>query len=113
MGMKSLLNEAIDKGKSISEVTIEFEEKTHGKKRGEIVGEMKRRISVMRQAALKGVSEPISTRSGLVKGNACRYYSSIQGRKHLTGQLTSRAIAYALAVAEVNSSMGLVVAAPT
>lgn len=109
----SLLDKAVEGKRSIAELTLEFEQKEHGKIAPEIIGEMKRRIGVMKSAARKGVSEEIRTRSGMVRGNAKRYYESTRKRRPLTGELISKGIAYGLAVAEVNASMGLIVAAPT
>lgn len=111
--MLELLESAVAEGKSICEKTVEYEMLHSGKSREEIFSEMVSRFEIMRSAAKKGVSEEIKTRSGLVHGSGKKFFSSIQGKKPLTGSLISKAIAYSLAVAEVNASMGLIVAAPT
>lgn len=111
--MQELLQKAITENKSIAQVTIEYEMEVHGRQRQEIEQEMLRRISIMREAAKKGISEEIKTRSGMVKGNAKKFYLNTQGKETLLGRVLRKAVAYSLAVAEVNSAMGVVVAAPT
>lgn len=95
------------------DAAIEYECWSHGKSEADVVSEMQKRLEVMKDAAKKGVSLPVSSRSGLVQGNAHRFFSSFSPEKSLTGPLVGRAIAYSLAVSEVNASMGLIVAAPT
>lgn len=108
-----VVEEAIRQGRRICDVTLEFEERFHKKTSREIKSEMKRRIGVMREAAKKGTAEEIFTRSGLVRANAKKFFSSIQQNKTLSSALVSKGMAYALAVAEVNAAMGVIVAAPT
>ncbi|HZX34635.1 MAG TPA: L-serine ammonia-lyase, iron-sulfur-dependent, subunit alpha [archaeon] len=112
--MNEILEKAVKERRSIHEVTLEFEREQQGKSREEILAEMRKIAHVMTCAAAKGVSEEITTKSGLVRGSAKKYFSSLRQRENpLTGRIVSKALAYSLAVAEVNASMGLVVAAPT
>ncbi len=104
---------AIEKNIQIWEAAIEYECFCHGKGKSEIICEMQKRFEIMKNAAIKGVSGPVSTRSGLVRGNAYKFFSSFRPEKSLTGSLVGKAIAYSLAVSEVNASMGVIVAAPT
>jgi len=111
--LQELFDKAIAENKSIARATIEYEIETHGKTEDEVFSEMLRRIGIMREAAQKGVNEEIRTRSGMVKGNAKRFFSATQNKKTILGPVLRKAVAYSLAVAEVNSGMGLIVAAPT
>lgn len=67
-------------------------------------------LQVMRAAVERGVNEDIRSISGL-SGGAAR--SLFGGAGRLFDGLARRAMAYALAVIEVNAAMGKVVAAPT
>lgn len=67
-------------------------------------------LAVMREAIALGMTGTVHSRSGLVGGDAARIGAASGGP--LDGP-ASRAIAAAIAVAEVNASMGRVVAAPT
>lgn len=67
-------------------------------------------LTVMREAVALGLTGTAYSRSGLVGGDAARVSDATGGP--LEG-VAARAIAAALAVAEVNASMGRVVAAPT
>ncbi|MBI4044567.1 MAG: L-serine ammonia-lyase, iron-sulfur-dependent, subunit alpha [Candidatus Diapherotrites archaeon] len=111
--MQALMQKAISENKSIAETAFGFEMEKHHRTRQEIFGEMLKRIRVMRQAARRGISEEITTKSGLVQGNAKKFFSSTQGKTTLLGPVLGKAVAYSLAIAEVNSAMGVVVAAPT
>ena len=81
---------------------------------GELAGALKERmatsLSVMREAVSRGLSGEARSRSGLVGGDAARVNESEGGP---VGGVFARAVAASLAVAEVNASMGRVVAAPT
>jgi len=67
-------------------------------------------LTVMREAVALGLTGTVHSRSGLVGGDAARISDASGGP--LEG-VAARAIAAAVAVAEVNASMGRVVAAPT
>ena len=75
----------------------------------EIRAEMREAVGVMRDAVDEGLTGNARSRSGLVGGDAARVAAA---QMPLTGVVPT-AIAYALAVAEVNASMGRIVAAPT
>lgn len=67
-------------------------------------------LAVMKEAIATGLDPAIKSHSGLCGGDAARIAAS--GDEHF-GALFSRALSYAVATAEVNSSMGRIVAAPT
>jgi len=82
-----------------------------GHSEDEIEAELDRRITVTRSALEKGLSEVQRSRSGLTEGAAVKVASS---QRRLVGDgLFSRAIAYSLAVNEVNACGGKVVSFPT
>lgn len=67
-------------------------------------------LRVMRAAVEQGLSGEARSRSGMTGGDAARVARSDNGP---VGGLLGRAVAAALATAEVNASMGRIVAAPT
>ena len=70
-------------------------------------------LRIMRNAAVGPVETPRRSMGGLIGGEARLVDMHRREGKSICGGLLSRAIAYAMAVLEVNSSMGLIVAAPT
>lgn len=108
-----VIEDAIRSGGHIWEKALEYERGVCGKSEAEILSKMQSRIGVMRQAAMRGTAEEMSTRSGMVCGNAKKFYDSTCAKTPMCGKLVGKAISYALAVSEVNASMGLIVAAPT
>jgi len=76
---------------------------------------MREALTVMKEAAAAGIRNPDSSASGLSGGDAYRF-SEAQNRPDIrfySGNLSRKAIGYALAVSERNASMGRIVAAPT
>lgn len=74
---------------------------------------MKRVLEIMTDAALSPIKSPRKSMGGLIGGEA-RLLSEHRSRgKDIGGNVLDRGIAYAMAVLEVNASMGLIVAAPT
>lgn len=71
---------------------------------------MARSLGVMREAAAAGLTGEVRSRSGLVGGDAAKVAASHAGP---VGGVFANAVATALAVAEMNASMGRIVAAPT
>lgn len=74
---------------------------------------MRRVLEIMKEAASRPIREPKSSMGGLIGGEARLIDQHRREGKAICGSLMSKAIAYAMAVLEVNSTMGLIVAAPT
>ena len=72
-------------------------------------------ISIMKNATTDPIKNPQKSIGGLLGGEAQAIYNNAfaKGAMPLCGGVLSKAIAYAMAVLEVNASMGLIVAAPT
>jgi L-serine dehydratase len=73
---------------------------------------MAQRLAVMREAVAQGCDHPVVSRTGVTGGDGHRMWQAVRSGGRLAGP-SSRAIARALAVAEVNAAMGRIVAAPT
>ena len=74
---------------------------------------MKRVLEIMTRSAKDPISRPRASMGGLIGGEAALVDRHRREGNAICGSLLSRAIAYSMAVLEVNSSMGLIVAAPT
>lgn len=118
-----LLSEAFVSGESlrryclendipIFEAMIRREEKQSERSRADILAEMKCNLDVMRASVERGLMEKVESVSGLSGGEAMRLFK--YGKHNpFSGYTACRAAASAMAVVEVNSSMGRIVAAPT
>jgi L-serine dehydratase len=76
-----------------------------------VIKELDRRIEVTRQALIKGLGEPQHSRSGLTRGSAAAFAAAERGL--VADTLYRRAVAYSLAINEVNACGGKVVSFPT
>lgn len=111
--MAELLDLARAEELTLAGVVSRYQEELEGKDRQEVRGLMAARLQVMREAARKGLTEEISSPSGLTGGGGKLLEEWRASGQSLTGATTGRAIAIAMAIAEVNAAMGRVVAAPT
>ena len=85
---------------------------------GEIPGDMadhkmNQVLEVMRNSAHQPLKNPAKSMGGLIGGEARKLSDHAAKGKSICGEVLERAITYAVAVLEVNASMGLIVAAPT
>lgn len=79
----------------------------------QICERMKKVLEVMRQSAAMPLKKTIKSMGGLIGGEA-RKLAQYQNRGNgICGKVIGRGITYAMAVLEVNASMGVIVAAPT
>ncbi|MDY0339683.1 MAG: L-serine ammonia-lyase, iron-sulfur-dependent, subunit alpha [Coriobacteriia bacterium] len=104
-----LLEAACEHG-SLARAALAQEVVESGESAGAVRARLTGHLTVMRDAVEFGLNGTARSRSGLVGGDAARIDAAQGGP--LDG-VASRAIAAAVAVAEVNASMGRVVAAPT
>lgn len=74
---------------------------------------MGRALEIMKASAKDPLRNPCRSMGGLIGGEAKKLYSRQESGMGICGRVLSRAITYAMAVLEVNASMGLIVAAPT
>ncbi|KXG75190.1 L-serine dehydratase, alpha chain [Fervidicola ferrireducens] len=98
-------------GCRISTLVKEQEAKSKGCTEEELFLKMKSYLEVMKQAANKGVQSEISSISGITGGEGKKLWDAV-GRA-LSGETVAKAAARAMAVSNVNASMGRIVAAPT
>lgn len=102
-----------DKDKKISEIMLESECDNFNLTKEENIAIMTKSYNVMKAAIEKSLTEDIQSMGGLIGGEAKKLMNNIKLNKNISGLTTSKAMAYAMGVLEVNASMGLIVAAPT
>lgn len=74
---------------------------------------MARALEIMRASATQPLKNAVPSMGGLIGGQAKKLHLHRAGGNAVCGEVLSRAMTYAMAVQEVNASMGLIVAAPT
>ena len=96
----------------ISEVMINRETQLGGIRRDVILDHIEAVLRVMNTAVDRPIADPVKSMGGLIGGEANKL-SNLDESKAICGPVIHRAIVNALAVAETNASMGVIVAAPT
>lgn len=97
----------------ISDAMIDREEWISKKDRKEIFAQMRHSYDIMKKSAVKALEQPHHSIGGLIGGEAQKLTAHRQKRAPVCGEIISKAASYAMSVMEVNTSMGLIVAAPT
>ena len=98
---------------SISQVMREREVALTSASREEIEDRMIKAMGIMRNATHEPLKSPVKSVGGLIGGEALKLQFMRRKGKSICGTMLSKAITHAMAVLEVNASMGLIVAAPT
>ncbi len=111
--LSELIAEAETRSIALSQVYIEIEREQSDLEAPEIRAKMRRRLEVMRKSCEMGLSSPARSLSGISGGDANRFWGWTGEHEPLTGTILSRAVARAIAVTELNASMGCIVATPT
>ena len=96
----------------ISEVMINREMQLGGLRREAILDHIEGVLRVMNTAVDRPIADPVRSMGGLIGGEASKL-NRLDESKAICGPVIHRAIINALAVAETNASMGVIVAAPT
>lgn len=110
---KELLDLCAKSGLSISGVMRERECQL-GETTPEAVNQrMARAWEIMQDSARQPLQSPVKSMGGLIGGEAKKLELHRADGSGICGDLLQKAITYAMAVLEVNASMGLIVAAPT
>mgnify|MGYP003308048610 CR=1 FL=1 len=112
---ESLLALCASENKKISEVMLAREIDLGETTKEAVYEKLAYSISIMKNATTDPIKNPQKSIGGLLGGEAQAIYNHANqpGAMPLCGGVLSKAIAYAMAVLEVNASMGLIVAAPT
>lgn len=74
---------------------------------------MKKALKIMKNSVKEPLIQPVKSVGGLIGGEAKKLEEHRRMGKSICGTMLSKAMTYAMAVLEVNASMGVIVAAPT
>ena len=108
---EQLLNLCKSHDLKISKVMLEREKSISHMDEEEVLKALRHSYDIMKNAIKRSLTEDLVSMGGLIGGEAKKIYKR---KDHsVCGSLVSRAISYAMGVLEVNTSMGLIVAAPT
>ena len=108
---EDLVNMCIQKGCNLYGAAIEYEISRTGKSKEEIMAIMRKNLRIMKDSVNKGLNEDVKGK--IIGGEAKKIKERSKMSKSVCGQTMTKAISYSLAAAEVNASMGKIVAAPT
>lgn len=110
--MEQLVSKALEKGCNISRLVVDYEVENSQQPAAELLEKMHYNWQVMKDSVEKGLQHQGTTMGGLVSCAATTVKGAIVSELIPNDRLTITAMR-ALAVAEINASMGLIVAAPT
>jgi len=99
--------------KTIADLVIEVESADTDESREAILDLMRSRLQIMAESIAKGRALRKRSHSGLSGGDAAKLAAASGTRAPLLGELAHKTMGDALAVAELNASLGKIVAAPT
>lgn len=111
--IEELVNTANEEGTTISEITLMDQAFSMECSEEQIIERMAFQYEVMKSAVENGLNPNIRSTSGLTGGDAYRLKVVRDEEKTLCGSFFSGALMRAVSVAEVNASMGRIVASPT
>lgn len=98
---------------TIAQAAVTRQAKASGMTEEETRELMRRHLGRMREAVQAGLREELRSNTGLTGGQAAAFMKRLRAGKCLSGSLLGKAEVYALATAECNAAMGVIVAAPT
>lgn len=111
--IESLLKAAKENNCRLSALVLEQQAEQMELPKQEIYEKMRENYRVMASCIQPGSAPDLKSTSGLTGGDAYRMRIAVEQGKNLTGPLLGGALYRALAVSELNASMGRIVAAPT
>ncbi|WP_336789124.1 L-serine ammonia-lyase, iron-sulfur-dependent, subunit alpha [Paenibacillus sp. MMO-177] len=111
--LKELAEKAEQSGLSIGRYMLQEQAQESGKAPEAEFAQMASYYEVMKEAVRRGLMEDTTSPSGLTGQDSKRVMAYRNKRESLLGEDASLAMAYALAVSEVNASMGRIIATPT
>ena len=108
-----LLESAKKEGLSLSSLVLAQQAEQLELTEEEVYNKMRENYLVMHASIEPGCDPDLRSTSGLTGGDAYKMKCAVEEKKNLTGSLLGGALYRALAVSELNASMGRIVAAPT
>ncbi|MEK4508836.1 L-serine ammonia-lyase, iron-sulfur-dependent, subunit alpha [Paenibacillus anaericanus] len=111
--LEQMIQLCVEESVTIGQLMITEQAAETGTTAAQVIEQMTAYYEVMKEAVTKGIEDDSKPRSGLTGGDAKRVHTYIQNGVVSLGTETCTAMAYALAVSEVNASMGRIIATPT
>lgn len=111
--LKQLVELCERENKSFGRLMLEEQANESGRSEQEEFRKMSEYYAIMKEAVRKGLTEDTTSRSGLTGRDAQRVMRYMEGNETSVGDVAAEAMANALAVSEVNASMGRIIATPT
>ncbi|MDD7794912.1 L-serine ammonia-lyase, iron-sulfur-dependent, subunit alpha [Clostridium sp. 'White wine YQ'] len=108
-----LLEICESKGISLSEYAILYEMDSKEATREEVIELMRKHYEVMKKSCSEGMEKEVYSVSGLIGGDGYKIKKYLNSGKSITGNVMIKAMGRAISCAEVNASMGQIVACPT
>lgn len=103
-----------DKNKqTIWEYTLQSEAESRAQSKEQLINKMKENLMIMKESSEMGLNKKVMSVSGLIGGDAFRLNQYMKKNETLCGDFMVKVMARAFSSAEVNASMGKIVAAPT
>lgn len=111
--LASIVAAAETQGCRISDLVLKQQAQQLEQPEADVFHRMEQTYQVMRECIEPGCAADLKSTSGLTGGSAYKMRETAKAGKSLTGSMMSGALYRALAVSELNASMGRIVAAPT
>lgn len=108
---KELLALCDEKQYALSDAMLEREIELFHQNKAHVLDQMAHAYTIMKKAVKRALTEELVSMGGLIGGESKKLF--FKQESSVCGDLMRKAISYAVGVLEVNSSMGLIVAAPT
>lgn len=108
-----LVEQAEQAEKPISELVLAQQAEQTERTEGDLYEEMRRTFRVMEESVASGIDPDLRSTSGLTGGAAYRMQQAVREGRTICGEVFGGALTRALAVSELNASMGRIVASPT
>ncbi len=111
--IQELVQMAEERSCTIANLMLEAEVEETGKTKDEIINKMNHQFDIMEQAVRQGTNQPVKSKTGLTGGDGFLVHQYMLSGQSLLPADALQSVANALAVSEVNASMGRIVATPT
>ena len=99
-------------GMSIAQVMLRREVQVFGKPEEKVLSDLMHSYNIMKNSTKKALNEDLKSMGGLLGGEE-KLIMARKDKNPVCGSFMSKVIAYSMGVLEDNSTMGLIVAAPT
>lgn len=110
---RELLGICEEKGLTIARVMVLREMELRGISLIEVEADMDKALDIMRRSVKEPLLKEMKSMGGLIGGEAGKLEKARREGRSICGNVITKAVTYAMAVLEVNASMGVIVAAPT